>query len=361
MAYAPVKLSDEQNRVVDQILSSNKTERILGGYAGTGKTTVIRELNERLGGTYAICALAGKAANVLRRKGLHASTIHSLIYTLEEDDKGNTVFRRKGRHELIYNGIIVDEYSMVNDELTDDLLSFKLPLIEVGDHGQLEPIGEGLKNKMSTPDWRLETIHRNAGEIAYFCEHLRLGRPALDFKNHPHYTGQGVVFLTKDQIKEHLVDTDQIICAYNKTRVSINTWIRHQVGNPPEHPVPGDRVICLKSKKDMGIFNGLQGEVLQWRYPNTIQFSRDDGQPNQWIQYDPDQFNNEKGGNSLYDRSKRGLQKFDYAYCITTHKAQGDEWDSVMVIEQKCDLWDHKRWTYTAASRAREKLYWVNE
>jgi ATP-dependent exoDNAse (exonuclease V) alpha subunit len=49
---------------------------------------------------------------------------------------------------------------------------------------------------------------------------------------------------------------------------------------------------------------------------------------------------------------------FDYAYCITAHKSQGDEFEKTLVLEQKCRNWEHKRWAYTAASRSKVKLIW---
>jgi ATP-dependent exoDNAse (exonuclease V) alpha subunit len=58
-------------------------------------------------------------------------------------------------------------------------------------------------------------------------------------------------------------------------------------------------------------------------------------------------------------RDKGGRIPFDYAYAVTCHKAQGDEWDHVLVFEQYSQLWEHARWVYTAATRAREKLTWV--
>ena len=50
--------------------------------------------------------------------------------------------------------------------------------------------------------------------------------------------------------------------------------------------------------------------------------------------------------------------EFAYAYAITTHKAQGSEWDKVLVIEEPFpfSLEDHKKWLYTACTRAKEKL-----
>jgi hypothetical protein len=72
-------LTDEQEHAIDRLLDFSKGVQTLGGYAGTGKTTVIRTLKTYLP-EFAVCAYTGKAANVLRMKGVSASTIHSLIY-----------------------------------------------------------------------------------------------------------------------------------------------------------------------------------------------------------------------------------------------------------------------------------------
>ena len=75
-------LSAEQQRIVDALVRDvrrGKSIQTLGGYAGTGKTTTIRELRARLPGM-AVCAFTGKAATMLRRRGIPASTIHAIIY-----------------------------------------------------------------------------------------------------------------------------------------------------------------------------------------------------------------------------------------------------------------------------------------
>ena len=61
--------------------------------------------------------------------------------------------------------------------------------------------------------------------------------------------------------------------------------------------------------------------------------------------------------NSSFD--DEGLLPFDWCYGITCHKAQGDEWDNIIVFEQVCERWDHVRWTYTAASRGKRGVIWV--
>jgi ATP-dependent exoDNAse (exonuclease V) alpha subunit len=62
------------------------------------------------------------------------------------------------------------------------------------------------------------------------------------------------------------------------------------------------------------------------------------------------------GHDLIKDFRSKDLLLFDYAYCITAHKAQGSEWDSVVVLEQISNRWDAKRWRYTAATRAKERL-----
>ena len=84
-----VKLTNEQKGVILEILKFNRQEFRLGGLAGTGKSTIVLHLHKALP-NFAVCAFTGKAANVLRQKGvLTASTIHSLIYKPLLDDYGD--------------------------------------------------------------------------------------------------------------------------------------------------------------------------------------------------------------------------------------------------------------------------------
>lgn len=100
-------LTEEQKSVVRQIVQGRNAHQIqtLGGYAGTGKTTVINTLAEVLKG-YAICAYTGKAANVLRKKGMEASTIHSLIYKPMMNERGGVDFWLKEPGEATWDGFL---------------------------------------------------------------------------------------------------------------------------------------------------------------------------------------------------------------------------------------------------------------
>jgi exodeoxyribonuclease-5 len=353
------RLTFEQEFVIASLLKGVKEKtpvQTLGGYAGTGKTTVIRALKERLP-NYAVCAFTGKAANVLRRKGVPASTIHSLIYEAKPDPRTRKiVFVR--RLFLTCQGIVVDEASMVGRDIYNDLTSFGLPLIFVGDHGQLEPVNSDF-NLMANPDQRLEEIHRNAGEISRFAEWVRKGGNPRRF---PREATRQVEFLGKDELDERELwtEVDQIICAYNKTRVSANAMIRDRLGSDDSVLTEGERVMCLRNNRSLGVFNGMQGTVTDHHWDGDRYMVDFDsyGESFYDVPFHPDQFGLEKTI-PLDVEKKDDRIPFDYAYCITCHKGQGDEFDDVMVLEQRCPHWDHKRWAYTAASRAREKVYWA--
>ena len=347
-----VILTDKQKQALYQIvtgLKNGSTQITLGGYAGTGKTTLINYLT-KFYPNYGVCAYTGKAANVLRKKGISgATTIHSRIYKPFFE---NGVVYFDLAPDPGCDGFIVDEASMVSEEIYLDLKSFDKPMIFVGDHGQLEPIDSNF-NLMLTPDYKLEEIHRNAGPIAKFAQHVRNGLNPRGFKEE----GSDVEFVTtlSDQL---LTEVSQVICAYNKTRVSINTQIRNALGYEGVLNV-GERIMCLKNNRHQGLFNGMQGTVVNlYRGPRgrKLMDFEFDGFIYNGVPYEEDQFGQEKykikygGGDSP--------NPFDYAYCVTAHKAQGDEWDDVLVVEQRCKNWDHRRWAYTAASRAKTKLRW---
>jgi len=355
-----MKLTDEQNFVVQEVLNSIKTKPVvtLGGYAGTGKSTLVQHLTSVLD-DWAVAAYTGKAANVLRKKGiLDASTIHSLIYVPQKDASGNIVLDKYGQPTFVLNpnldcaGILIDEASMVSQEIYNDLKTFNKPIIFVGDHGQLPPVGSDI-HLMKKPDFKLEQIHRNAGEIARFAEFIRKGYRPQAFESQ----SAGVVqFSTKQQAENYFEEVDQIIVGFNKLRVEINKKIRMKLNKPLDWPVVGDNVMCLRNSRLTGLFNGMQGTV-DYIYPkqkNKMIFSSDGKSYD--VYFDPTQFNKEK-----YDFSgnRDDPHPFDFCDAVTAHKCQGDEIDDVLVIEARCDLWDFRRWAYTAASRAKVKLIWV--
>jgi exodeoxyribonuclease-5 len=351
-AVSNQNLTEQQKWALYQLVTGVRNKKLnqqsLGGYAGTGKTFIVKYL-VKFFPNFAVAAYTGKAANVLRKKGISATTIHSRIYTTTFDDQGVTFYLNP---DPGCEGFIIDEASMVSQDIYEDLKGYGLPLIFIGDHGQLEPVDSKL-NLMEKPDYTLEEIHRNAGDIAKFAEHLRTGLASRGFKG----KDGSVNFLPGRALDtKTLMEADQIICAFNKTRIAINTQIRSALGFSDDLQV-GDRVMCLKNDSGHKIFNGMQGivrRIYKKRSRSYMDFEFD-GTLFPEICYDPSSFGNES---YTTKQGKDAPIPFDYAYCITAHKSQGDEWDNVLVIEQQCKNWSHKRWAYTAASRAKKTLKW---
>lgn len=344
-----MNLTTEQKIIVEKIVSDvKKGKKIvrLSGSAGTGKTLVVKALSQILS-NYAVVAFTGKAASVLRKRGVNrAATIHSTIYEPVEID-GEICFNLKEPHKLEWNGFLVDELSLVSQELLDDLLYFNLPLICVGDDNQLEPVGE--KNNLhGKTDYELKTIHRNAGEIAHFAHWLLAGKNPSDFPSE----GKIQIARPRDITDEHLLATDQIICAFNKFRVSTNGRIRRALKRT-KLLEEGERVICLRNNRKKGIYNGMHGFAYNIE-GNLFDFVSEEGRILD-LDYEPKQFNHEKG--SVPCDPETNL--FDYGYVVTCHKCQGDQANNTVVYEQHCDKWDMRRWQYTAASRAINSVIWV--
>jgi exodeoxyribonuclease-5 len=357
----PILLTSEQNSAVNELIRFERLVQTLGGYAGTGKTTVIKSIKQKLP-NFAVCAFTGKAANVLRRKGVPASTIHSLIYKCEvmkrRDANGkehqDVIFklRESADIEEHFAGFIVDEASMVSRAIYEDICSFGLPVIFVGDHGQIEPVGGEGFNLMQYPSITLEKVHRNAGEILHFANFIREGNRPKDWRKHELATGDGVQFVSIRELGPATTEPDQYICAFNRTRIAMNEAYREQLGYPADRPVVRDRVMCLQNNAGLGVYNGMQGRIVAL-FGDELVF--DSGGEEYRTRFVPEQFNRAKV--DRWTRSDR--LPFDYAYVITAHKSQGDEWDHVLVFEQVCPAWEHSRWAYTAASRARTQLTWV--
>jgi exodeoxyribonuclease-5 len=342
---------DAVKNVIKEIKSGNNQVVTLGGHAGCGKTTCLTYLSKYFE-NFAVCAFTGQATNVLRKKGLDSNTIHGTIYKPYKNDRDETIWMIADAYDLNSKGIegfIIDEGSFVSKEIHMDLLSFNLPIIYVGDHGQLEPIGTKF-NLMEDPMYKLETIHRNAGEIAHFAAHLRNGNPSTTFK-----CENNVQIVNSSAIEDrHLASVDQVICAYNKTRVEINEKVRRQKRIEYTFVGKDEKIISLRNNKKQGLFNGMQGVVTKIHKNDRFDFISD-GVLYEKVHYDIEQFGKKT---NEFDFGQTP-NPFDYAYAITAHKSQGAEFGSVIAYEQRHENWNHYRWSYTVASRAKRSLIWI--
>lgn len=376
--------STDQQEALDAILDFWQKERrqlTLGGYAGVGKTTIVAEAVRILRGRsrkkwrhkdakMAFACYTGKAADVLRRK-LEAAgavrgddyrgTIHGLIYE-PRFDKHSHIIGWDRRKELDYDLIVVDEASMVDDEIENDLSSYGVPILYVGDHGQLPPIN-GRRNLMSNPEVRLEKIHRQAADNPI----IKLSMMAREGGHIPvGKHGEWVSKVSDQNIVDRIEKPEDamILCGWNNFRVEMNRKIRALLGIVDPSPVIGDRVICLRNNKEQEIYNGMTG---------TITRIEDGNQHAWWMEITLDGV--EIPFRGLVSRHQFGVpstlknapgwtydepvELFDYGYAMTVHKAQGSEHSRVVLFEQRFaamddDLW--RRWLYTGITRSRERL-----
>ncbi|MDD7912049.1 AAA family ATPase [Pseudovibrio exalbescens] len=338
----------------------------LFGFAGTGKTTLARHLAEGIDGDVAFGAFTGKAAHVLRQKGCwDASTIHSLIYRPrgtkkdeEEEDEGPQFAINRDSPAAKVDLIIIDECSMVDEELGRDLLSFGKKVLVLGDPAQLPPVKGGGFFTDAEPDMMLTEVHRQAKDnpIVRMSMTIRDGGE-LEFGEY----GESAIITRRDINKDIILSSDQVLVGTNKTRRLYNNRIRDLMGFTTQMPAVGDKLVCLRNDKQKGLLNGGLWNVKRLRPPrgNTIRFdvvSEDDlAKTAVQVKVLPAMF--EEGGDQLPYAIRRRADEFDFGYALTVHKSQGSQWDKVVLFDESWAFREHQqRWLYTAVTRAAKQI-----
>lgn len=297
-------------------------------------------------------APTGKAATVLG----NAQTIHSYLYNAKKDERtGELHFYRKDPSQFYEMLLIVDEISMVNKELMQDLRSLNIPIIGLGDPAQLPPVN-GTNDILLKPDIFLTKVYRNDGGLLELATDIRNGK-----KLKREY--DSVQFRRNSIMRDlHLLSDDSIIiCRYNKTRNELNAKIREKVKQFKEPIEVGDKLIVLNNSRTTGLMNGSIVQVLNIDYVNLdydfaiIDIENDIGA----IQRIKVNLNVILGTPSKLRQSRYddSILSVDYAYAITCHKSQGSEFKEVFVIVEGEQYDDFQQWYYTAVTRARSKLY----
>lgn len=404
----------------------------LFGYAGTGKTTLARHFAENVEGRVAFAAYTGKAAHVLRQKGCPATTVHSLIYKPQQRGEGRmkelkeqlqvalavqltlgpeppptmagTLTLRSPPHiaaerevkvleEMISNEakaakrplftlsedadlshaklIVIDECSMVDEQMGKDLESFGVPILVLGDPMQLPPVGggghfTGTAKKPVEPDFLLDEVHRQAADSPILRlatevrkgERLRLGS---------YGDGCEVVSYGSPKVRDVAMRADQILVGRNATRHATNAKYRNVMGmDALPTPLPGDKLVCLRNDNEVGLLNGSLWRVHEAdhdassnRVVMTIS-SEEDGPTGILVEAHDAHFLGLENTMPWWERKER--QEFDYGYALTVHKAQGSQWDEVMLFnESGAFRADWQRWLYTGVTRAAKSLVVVQE
>jgi exodeoxyribonuclease-5 len=336
----------------------------LFGYAGTGKTTLAKQINEDLGGGALFGCFTGKAALVLQKKGCAgASTLHSLCYKPQEnEDTGEVTFvlNHDGPLSLV-RLLIVDEVSMVGPELGQDVLSFGTKVLVLGDPFQLPPInGEGFFTGQA-PDILLDEIHRQAQDnpIIRMSMDIREGRGLATGQYGESYVRRRVD-VGKDELAAEVLKADQVLVGMNKTRNTFNQRMRQLKGYGDKLPMPGERLMCLKNNKLAGLLNGSQWIAKEVSgHPERIKMTIDslDGLGD-GIKVDTHlEFFGGDPKNNMDWRVRKRFEEFDWAWAATCHKLQGSQFDEVLVFDESGVFREHAdRWLYTGVTRAAERV-----
>lgn len=344
----------------------------LFGYAGTGKTTLARHLAESVDGDVLFAAFTGKAAQVLRSRGAKgASTIHSLIYRpkgeelVSDEETGQQSLAPTftlNRQSPVSKAklIIIDECSMVDEALGRDLLSFGTPVLVLGDPGQLPPVSGGGFFTEHEPDILLEEVHRQARDnpIIDLAQSVREGREIMygDY-------GSTARVISKSEVDADLVlEADQVLVGTNRTRRRYNTRLRELKGFEGLLPAAGDKLVCLRNDTAKGLLNGSLWTVTS--APRTVKSTmtlliraEDEGIERVSAKVKVLKQVFEEPDEEIPWQVKRRHDDFDYGYALTVHKAQGSQWNDIVLFDEGWAFREHRsRWLYTAVTRAAERL-----
>jgi exodeoxyribonuclease-5 len=392
-------LTKKQAEAVDLAVKKYKNKEkgiVIAGPAGSGKSSSIAAITAALCNAgadikdFVYAAPTGKAVKVLANKGnTPAFTLHKLLYNYKMMKDGTYI--RSLKKELEYKIVVIDEVSMVPRDMWEDLIKFNVFIIASGDNAQLPPIsGVGDNGVLNFPDIYLDEIMRQAQE----SEIIRLTMLIREGKKIPFMQGKEVMILPKKELSLSMLRWgDQNLCALNKTRTQINDLMRKADGRDC-YPEKGDKVICCHNYWDtlslggepltngtVGILQDFSLQEILAPWKETITVLKGD-----FVSETDDYFSKilmfrngiVNGINPLtqkqeawYVRAQRQNPNiyvplpifFNYGYAVTTWKAQGSEWDKVLVIEENFprNKKEHQQFLYTACTRAAKKLVLLRE
>ena len=376
LSLSRMEFSPQQDGALKAVATWLKAKRPqlfrLFGYAGTGKTTLARYFASHVDGQVQFAAFTGKAAQVLRSKGAHnARTIHSLIYRprgeehVADEVTGKTSVSPTftlNRQSPVARAklIIVDECSMVDEELGRDLMSFGTPILVLGDPAQLPPISGGGYFTEHEPDVLLTEIHRQARDnpIIRLALDVREGR---EFMRGDYGTAQ--VIGREDVTQQLVLEADQVLVGVNRTRKRYNQRLRELKGFTAAYPQPGDKLVCLRNDPNKGLLNGSLWKVMT--------ASRETVKPGINLLVSPEEDDPDRGvakikllkaafedpDGEIPWKTKKRFDDFDYGYALTVHKAQGSQWNDIVLFDESWAFKEtRQRWLYTAITRAAERI-----
>lgn len=368
----------------------------LSGAAGTGKTTLIKVLTEALPEAV-VCTPTNKAAQVLCSKGIEATTFYKKFYILEETVDGKPRFINCKKYLADGNKglpdgkiawadtLVIDEASMVTSRMLTEMQKMCGTLILVGDHNQLPPVGDrdypaGVFGSLRHTATLTEVMRQEEGSlILTLADALRKDDPKVA-KMLKHFEPQA-------SFQSLVRGGAQMIAFTNKERQRINHVCRMVLGFTQPYPQMGDKMVVTNNYNE-DFINGTVFDVADFEWNQidhyaSITIALPTGKlwttTMNMLPFVGDQIGSQR--TLLEETLQRPSQDDEdsrleatFSYCLTAHKAQGSEWQDVLVFDQrglikKVAENDERgalspdefvrRWTYTAATRARKNLYWA--
>lgn len=408
--FVPTKGQAEALKVIKELpekFPQGGGVAVISGYAGTGKTTLLKVLAQEHANLFVLTPTGKAAVRVKQAAGCEAMTIHLWMYKPRKDERtGEYKFDQKQSDELrmpINGTLLIDEASMIQQQIWEHLYFYcqalGLNIVLIGDGFQLPPIEmdptkkafsifgeefradfrvnltEVLRQALESPIIRISTEIRTASDITGALTQLEI--------------------VMEKKLDEALVEMYErkgvIICHRNATRHSTNARIRDLRGLPAEHILAGEPLLVTRNNYKLGVFNGevFQLETLDQthgpvpvvdRYKNKSMFmtfreiSLQDLPTKAAIcveevfgrSGDMDLDAIYKASNytlkSAYDGDRDLAPPHlhaNFGYTLTCHKSQGSEWPEAVVMMEhsvRIGTQEGRRWLYTALTRARDRV-----
>lgn len=300
-------------------------------------------------------------------------------------------------HEAKFNSIeliIVDEGSMVPPQMYNDLLELGKPVLILGDTGQLPPV-ENKNNKkkieplvnLQQPDFELTEIKRqtDGNTIVFVADEVRRGK-RLSHKD-PYDPSSNVFVAPNKQFDtyakklEYMAYVNKIICATNSTRIRVNKEVRAHLGITDPLPQPGEPLVCLQNDKKLRIGTHTLSNGMPVTFERIVPHA-DNNSPHvrrvevsaideRGVKHTSTMLMSLKSLNHvLSDAEKQNIPTehggkdehtalFDFAYAITCHKAQGSQWENIIVIYEPLKDIPYEKWVYSAITRASNLVLFI--
>ena len=392
-------LSEKQKEAINAINENNVT--IITGGPGTGKTTIIKsiiEIYKKQKYKIVLCAPTGRAAKrMTETTGEEASTLHRLLEIGKIDEE--SLYKKESEYQgapIDADIIIVDEVSMVDMFVMSYLLDciYKgTKLILVGDADQLPSVGPGSVLQDLIKSEKIETVHldkifRQAAKSKIIVNAHRVNNGQFFIKNDDEELEKDSkqdFFFIKENNQEKILDVILSLCNGRLKKYGDYDFFENiQVLSPTKKGLLGtkelnkalqqelnphregeneknsqgatfrlgDRIMQIKNNYDMywekgtgeslevgnGIFNGETGTIIQI----------DEKEKHIAVKFDDEKI-------CWYEFNE--LEQIEHSYCITIHKAQGSEFDVViMVIPQAAPMLLTRNLLYTGITRAKKLL-----